>query len=74
MKTKEHLRNLTGLKVLRIKKTHGTVTGKNNREVGQFIIDGVGSVLLLNFSKAADLKEEGHDKLLKDQQQQLKLT
>ena len=74
IKSKNHLRNLVGVRVLRLKRTTGTLTGRTNRIVGQHLIDGIGPVLLLNVARACDRRIELHQEHLKAQNQQLKIN
>lgn len=73
IKSKNHLRNLSGNKVLRLKKTNGTITGKTNRIVGELIVDGFGQVLLLNIARAVDKRFELEQARVKDQGTRLRI-
>jgi len=59
--------------VLRLKKTTGTLTGRTNRTVGQFLIDGIGPVLLLNVARACDRRLELEQDWLKVQGEELQI-
>lgn len=73
VKSKNHLIKLTGNKVLIIKRNPCRISGKLNREVGDAVIHGIGSVLLLNFAKAVDRRLELKKDWLKEQGEELKI-
>ena len=73
IKSKNHLRNLIGVRVLRLKKSNGHLTGKTNRTVGQYLIDGIGPVLLLNFARACDKRLQLTNDWLKEQGEELRV-
>lgn len=67
VKSKEHLVKLTGNKVLIIKRNPCRISGKLNKEVGEAVIEGIGSVLLLNVARACDKRLELANDWLREQ-------
>jgi hypothetical protein len=58
IKTKRHLINTTGRKILKLRRYRCPSHGKQHRETGVYVRRGIGEVLLLNISKSCNKREE----------------